>query len=263
MQKLFPLEIGRSQKPDGLAVAPLAEIYSYPVSAYAERKVWVRANMVASADGAAVLSGRAGDLSGNADHYVFHVLRSLADVILVGAQTARVEGYRAVRPDEVHAGLRAGRASTPSIAVITRRLSLDLEAPLFTAAPPYARTIVVTTELAPRERRAIAARHAEVVIAGAESVDLNAALGALAERGHTRILAEGGPHLLGQLITAGLLDELCLTISPLLAGPGATRIAASPDLGVTSPKRGWPLRLEHILEDSGFLLCRYIAERSC
>jgi riboflavin biosynthesis pyrimidine reductase len=78
----------------------------------------------------------------------------------------------------------------------------------------------------------------------------------LAKRGHRRMLAEGGPRLLAQLVEAGLLDELCLTIGPLMAGPGAPRIVAgTPGAGpVATPL---PLTLAHVLEDDGFLLCRY------
>jgi len=214
--------------------------------------------MVASADGAASLRGRSKGLSGDADRRVFALLRSLADVILVGAQTARTEGYRPVSRAEIPAGPRAGRPATPPIAVVSRRLDLDPRAPLFTAAPPDARTIVITTTLAPEPRRADMARHADVIVAGAETVDFRAAVDTLAARGHRRLLAEGGPHLLGELARAGLLDELCLTISPLLAGPGTSRIVARLGLEDGGQADG-PLVLDlgHVLEDDGFLLCRY------
>ena len=105
-------------------------------------------------------------------------------------------------------------------------------------------------------RRAAAARTADVIVAGEASVDLKAAVDALAERGHQRISCEGGPHLLGQLADAGLLDELCLTISPLLAGPGADRIVTG---GLPMPGGGTlPFTLAHVLEDEGHLLCRYV-----
>ncbi len=192
----------------------------------------LRANMVTSLDGAATLGGRSGGLSGGADQQVFAMLRALADVIMVGAGTARVEGYRPVRPRTEGtrwSWLREGRAPSPPIAVVTRRLDLDLDSPLLAASPAHARTIVITTEAAPPERRAAVAATAELIVAGRESVDIVAAAGALADRGHRQILTEGGPHLLSQIIEAGLLDELCLTVSPLLAGPGADRIAA--DIG--------------------------------
>jgi riboflavin biosynthesis pyrimidine reductase len=89
-------------------------------------------------------------------------------------------------------------------------------------------------------------------------VDLKAAVAALAERGHRRMLTEGGPRLLAQISAAGLLDELCLTIGPLLAGPGADRILA----GQQSAAPPQPLTLAHVLEDNGFLFCRYTRKRS-
>ncbi len=122
--------------------------------------------MVASADGAAALDGRSGGLSGDADRLVFSVLRSLADVILVGAGTARAEGYRPVRPGEVWTALRDGRAPVPPIAVVTGKLDLNEDAPLLAGAAEGARTIVLTSQAAPAARRAAVARHADVVVAG-------------------------------------------------------------------------------------------------
>jgi riboflavin biosynthesis pyrimidine reductase len=220
---------------------------------------WVRANMVTSLDGAATLLGRSGGLSGEADRQVFAMLRAITDVILVGAGTARAEGYAPVRPESEGvrwAWLREGRAPSPPIAVITGRLGLDLDSPLLTEAPEYARTIVITTESAPATRRAAAARTADVVVAGDTSVDLPAAITALAELGHWRVLAEGGPYLLGQLTAAGRLDELCLTVSPLLAGPGAGRIVQGAPLPDGTPVSS--MRLGHVLADEGYLFCRYL-----
>jgi len=187
------------------------------------------------------------------------MLRAHADVILVGAGTARAEGYGPVRPESEGlrwAWLRDGRPPSAPIAVITRALDLDLGGALLADAPAHARTIVITTESAVPGRRAAAARTADVIVAGEASVDLKAAVDALAERGHQRISCEGGPHLLGQLADAGLLDELCLTISPLLAGPGADRIVTG---GLPMPRGGTlPFTLAHALEDESHLLCRYV-----
>jgi riboflavin biosynthesis pyrimidine reductase len=250
----------RQAHPGGAALddAAVAALYAYPDPG-APPGCWVRANMVASLDGAAAVDGRARGLSGEADEQVFAMLRALAGVILVGAGTARAEHYAPVRPESEGlrwAWLRDGRTPSAPIAVVTRALDLDLASPLLAGAPPHARTIVVTTEAAPAERRAAAARTAEVIVAGEASVDMKAALDALAERGHRRISCEGGPHLLGQLADAGLLDELCLTVSPLLAGPGADRIVTG---GLPMPGGGTlPFTLAHALEDEGHLLCRYV-----
>jgi riboflavin biosynthesis pyrimidine reductase len=227
----------------------LAALYAYPDGQ------WLRANMVSSVDGAAYLNGVTAGISSDTDRQIFALLRTLADVILVGAATVREERYKPARIRELWRDLRAGRTPTPPIAVVTRRLDLDPESPLITAPPPHARTIVITVASAPRDIRAELSRHADVIIAGEETVDFKAAIKALAERGHRRLLAEGGPHLLAQLAEAGLMDELCLTIAPLVAGPGASRIVAgAPGTGLAAPL---PLTLAHVLEDDGFLLCRY------
>jgi riboflavin biosynthesis pyrimidine reductase len=248
-------------EPADLTDRELAARYSYPDRA-AVPPYWLRANMVTSLDGAATVGGRSGGLSGQADQQVFAMLRALADVIVVGAGTARTEGYRPVRPrtEGVRwAWLREGRTPSPPIAVVTRRLDLDPDSPLLTAAPDHARTIVITTEAAPAGRRMQASATAEVIVAGRESVDIGAAITALAGRGHRRILTEGGPYLLTQIIEAGLLDDLCLTVSPLLAGPGAGRIVA--DIGPMHEPGGLdarPLSLAHVLAEDGQLLCRYV-----
>jgi riboflavin biosynthesis pyrimidine reductase len=227
----------------------LARLYAYPP----HRRPWVRANMVASVDGAASVDGRSGGLSGRADREIFGLLRSLADVILVGAGTARAERYRPAQPASIRPELRAGRTATPPIAVISGRLDLDPRLELLTAAPPDARTIVITCADAPDKQRAAIAEHADVLVAGAQHVDLKMALDALATRGYQRVLTEGGPSLLGQLAARRLLDELCLTLSPLLAGSGQDRILD----GAGLVSGGLQLTLGHLLEDDGFLLSRY------
>jgi riboflavin biosynthesis pyrimidine reductase len=229
----------------------LPGLYGYPDGR------WLRANMVATADGAASLNGVTQGISSDTDRRVFALLRTLCDVILVGASTVREEKYKPARPQELWSHLREGRPPTPPIAVVTGRLDLDPDSPLITAAPAYARTIVITTASAPAARRDQLGRHAEIIIAGQDTVDLRTAVDALAERGHRRMLAEGGPHLLAQLVEAGLLDELCLTIGPQMAGPGADRIVAGAGTG-SGFSGPLPLRLAHVLEDQGFLLCRYV-----
>jgi riboflavin biosynthesis pyrimidine reductase len=213
--------------------------------------------------GAGSLGGRSGGLSGPADRLVFSVLRSLADVILVGAGTARTEKYRQVQPGEVWAQLREGRPATPPIAVVTSRLGLEPDSPLLAAAPGCSPTIVLTTEAVPAAAREAAARHADVVVAGAERVTPAGMTGALAARGYHRILVEGGPSLLAQFVAAGLLDELCLTLSPVLEGGLAGRIVTLPSEAIPGPDDSPASRLTlgHVLEDSGSLLLRYLAAK--
>ena len=244
LRQLFPVA---SDDPD------LAALYAYPGGGW-----WLRANMVSTADGAASLAGVTAGISSDADRQVFALLRALADVIVVGAATVREEKYKPARVPEAWRDLRKGRAPTPPIAVVSARLDLDPEGPLIAGAPPHARTIVITTGSAPPERRAAAGRTAEVIVAGEASVDLKSALESLAERGHRRILTEGGPHLLAQLAGAALLDELCLTVSPLLAGPGAGRITTG---GLPMPGGvARRFRLAHALADDSYLICRYVRQ---
>ena len=93
---------------------------------------------------------------------------------------------------------------------------------------------------------------ADVITAGDDGVDLAQALRELAERGHENVLAEGGPGIAAQLAGADLLDELCLTVSPLLAGGDAKRIL---DGGLLRPPARFELR--HVLESDGYLFLRY------
>jgi riboflavin biosynthesis pyrimidine reductase len=227
----------------------IAEVYNYP------RERWLRANFVTSADGAAYVDGRSGGLSSPGDMRVFGLLRVLADVVLVGAGTARTEQYKPARRRDALARLREGRPPAAPIALVTGSLDLDLAAPLFTEAPPDARTIVITSEASPTDRRAEVAKVADVIVAGETEVDLAEATDELAKRGLGRVICEGGPHLLGSLASAGLLDELSLTVSPTLAGPGAGRIIAGPQLPAASR-----MTLATVLTEDGFLFCRYTSE---
>jgi riboflavin biosynthesis pyrimidine reductase len=243
MRMIFPSD------GDELGLLDLAKVYAYP------RERWLRANMVTSADGAAYLDGRSGGLSSPDDMRIFGILRALADVILVGAGTARVEEYKPARRRPSLGELREGRPETATIALVTRTLGLNLTSPLFTETPPDARTIVITCAASDAELRAQTAKVADVIVAGEETVDLSAALDALSERGLGRVLCEGGPHILGDLTAAGLLDELCLSFSPTLAGPGAGRIIAGPS---SAARR---MELAHLLAGGdGFVFFRYLTE---
>ena len=228
----------------------LAEVYAYPTGA----RSWVRANMVATADGAATASGKSEGISGEADKRIFGVLRALADVVLVGAGTVRTEQYRPARVREQYQQARAaaGQAPTAAIAVVSRSLALDWSMPLFTS--PAVPTIVLTASDAPQDQvDAATEAGADVIAAGTGEVDLALAVERLAERGLGRILCEGGPHLLAQLVAAGKLDELCLSIAPQMRGGDAMRILAGPDL-----TGGLPLILHTLLTEDGFLFSRYL-----
>lgn len=217
-----------------------------------QRRPAVRLNMIESVDGAASLAGRTAGLGGTADRAVFALLRSLADVILVGAATLRIEGYGPVVLDEPAAARRKalGLAGAPAIAVLTRSCRLNWQSPLF--SQPGQRPLVLTARSAGAADRARAATVADVIVAGDTAVDLPAALSALADRDVRNVLAEGGPRVSAQLVSAGLLDELCLTLAPQLVAGSAARILNGPELDHAAA-----LELGHVLESDGYLFLRY------
>jgi len=239
---------------EDLTDADLLTAYAYPEVADGGR--WLRANMVSTADGAATADGVSGAISGDADRRVFGVLRGLADVVVVGARTVRVEGYGPGRAREEFAKLRkaAGQPPAPAIAVVTNSLDLDFRSALFTE--PVVPTIVITGEAAPADRLRAARAVGDVVVVGGGMVELPRAIQAMTERGYRRMLCEGGPHLLAQVAGAGLLDELCLTVSPLLAAGTAGRIVTG--AGTAEPL---PLRIGHALEQDEYLFLRYEVSR--
>jgi len=211
-----------------------------PADVYADRPVaegrpGVRLNMISSVDGATALDGLSGNLGGPGDKRVFAALRSLADVVLVAAGTVRAEHYG---------------PSTIPIAVVTRSANLDWQSPFFSDAK--SRPIVLTVDDAPKDNLEHAAEVADIVRAGMGSVDLGRAVAELGARGFGHVLAEGGPTLNGQLASAGLLDELCLTLSPNLVAGDAKRLLAGPPL--PAPMQ---LSLRSALEDESYLFLRY------
>ncbi|MDP9021057.1 MAG: pyrimidine reductase family protein [Actinomycetota bacterium] len=237
MRQLLPLPAADVEATE---VVPAA-LYGRDRTPPGERP-WVMANVVASVDGSAAVDGRTRALSGPADRALFRRLRSQADVVLVGAGTVRAEGYGPVRDEK-----------PAPIAVVSRSLDLDWDGALFTeAAVP---TLVVTCPGADPARRARAEQAAELVVAGDQWVDVGEAVTQLGRRGHDVVLCEGGPCLLGELVVADLLDELCLTLSPLVAGGAGPRIVTG--AVVPAPR---PLRLASVLEDDGNLFLRYLRD---
>jgi riboflavin biosynthesis pyrimidine reductase len=216
---------------------------------------WVLANFVAGVDGAISVEGRAGGLSSVTDKVIFRLLRSLADVVLVGAGTFRAERYAPSRlaDDLREQRIARGQAPVPPIAVVSRSLDLDLDAPVFTSGE--ARTLVVTTQASDPATRARAADVADVVVAGESTLDPAAALRCLRERGHGVVLCEGGGQLNAELLAAGLLDELCLTVSPRIGGDPSRIVADHPRIPLTG------LHLAHVLADRDELFLRYLTEQ--
>ncbi|MHA6623589.1 dihydrofolate reductase family protein [Pseudonocardia sp. DLS-67] len=223
----------------------LERLYAYPA------RRWLCVNFVASADGAVSLDGRARALSNDPDRRVLRLGSDLADVLLVGATTAMVEEFRGAHPDEETAARRErhGLAPIPPTAVVTMG-GLPEDAPVVTEA--LVPTYVITTATAPeRKRAAWAAAGATVVIAGEREVDLRLAVDGLAADGLQRVDSEGGAQLFGSLLAAGVVDELRLTVSPVLVSGGASRIASGVEI---DPAR---LELLSVVAESDTLMVRY------
>ncbi len=196
-------------------------------------------NMVTTVDGRATLEGRSGTISDAADRALFHALRTATDAVLVGAGTVRSERYGQLVRDEARRRERErrGLSAEPIACVVSGRLALGEDIPLLQT--PEARVVVLTASEA--SLPATGARVEYIRSVGqAGHLDLPAALAELAERyGVASALCEGGPHLARQLLGAGLLDELFLSLAPVLAGgePSAgeaMRILAGAELDSTA-----------------------------
>jgi riboflavin biosynthesis pyrimidine reductase len=245
----------RALLPEPAASVDIVEAYTIP-EGVGEHRAFVRCNMISSIDGAISVNGRSGMLGGPADSHLFHVLRSLADVILVGAGTYRAEGYGPVRlSEDVQKARRArGQEAVPPIAVVTRS-DMDWASPFFTEA--QVRPIVVTTSDYDRGAMSRGEKVADFVVAGDTRVDPARALEHLHRSGYRSVLLEGGPGLNADIVDAGLLDELCLTVSPRLVAGSGPRVMAGPELAQ-------PLELDmvHLLEEDGLLFYRLTVARS-
>jgi riboflavin biosynthesis pyrimidine reductase len=218
---------------------------------------YVVLNMVSTVDGHATLGGRSGGLSSLADRELFHGLRMAVDAVMAGAGTVRVERYGRIIPEESRRRRRIeqGRSEEPLACIVSGRLALEGDIPLL--ADPAAKVAILTSSAA-----SLPPSGAEIHYIRAERdglLDLPAALAQLRERFAVRtLLCEGGPHLNMQLLEAGLVDELFLSLSPQLTageestGNEALRILAGPQL---EP----PVQLEllSVLEHDSHMFLRY------
>ncbi|ORW40772.1 hypothetical protein AWB90_22895 [Mycobacterium paraense] len=230
----------------------LAGLYGYP-----DRDgTWLRANFITSLDGGATADGSSGAMGGPGDRHIFNLLRELADVIVVGAGTVRIEGYSGAHVAVAQRQERQarGQSEVPQLAVVTQSGQLEPDLAVFTRTevPP----LVLTCAAAADKTRSLIGDLCEVVDCSGDDpgkVDEATLLGALAARGMRHILTEGGPTLLGAFIDRDLLDELCLTVAPYLVGGLARRIAAGPGQALTRMRRA------HLLTDeAAYLYGRYV-----
>lgn len=226
---------------------------------YAHAPGTLRVNFVVGLDGSVAVGGRSGPLGGPPDQELLGVLRAQADVVLVGAGTVRRERYGPAWLSSRRQPARAARGQEPlpAVAVVTASAELDPASRLFAErrpdqpAPP--RPVVITCAAAPPERVERLAGVAHVVVAGDAEVDLAAALGALGR--DRKVLCEGGPRLLGDLLCAGLVDELCITHAAVLAGAGAPTLLGASRWEPPEPAR---FRAAHVLSADGMLMARWV-----
>ena len=231
---------------------PADDVEPYDVYRVAPDPGCVRINMVSSVDGRVTdAEGRSGGLGGDGDWQVFRSLRALADGVLVGAGTARAEGYG---PHRLTADLAArrradGRPAPAAVVVVSSSLDLDPSTPLFADAvtPTMVLTSAGSADGAPDALR----RAATFVVAGDVNVDLAEGLRLLAdEHGIRHVLCEGGPALNTALLATGRVDELCITVAPLMTGRYGHGI-------VTPPAVAAGLELRSLCEQDGELYARY------
>ena len=237
MRRLLP-------DPFELDQAGLIDAYAVPDGRH------LRVNFIASLDGAVTVDGRSGGLGSAGDRRIFQTLRALADVVLVGHGTAATEGYRPMTADSPVGRLRTSidRPPTASIAVVSKWASLDPASGLVTDA--VSPTVLITCASSDAGRRdALAAAGVTVLVCGDDEVDLPLALDGLAELGHEHVLCEGGPTLFRDLLTAGVVDELDLSIAPALVGSGHRLLEGLPAVVRT--------QLRQLLEEDGVLFARY------
>jgi riboflavin-specific deaminase-like protein len=213
-----------------------------------EDRPFLYLNMVASADGRAAFEGRTEGLGSAADTLLLTELRALADAVLLGTGTVRAEGYgRLVRnPDRVARREAVGLPATPTAVLISRSFDIPWRAGLFKAADQPVIVYTSADAVPPQV-------DAPLEVVRLEDPTPQAAMADLRSRGVRSLLCEGGPTLNSALLEAGVVDELFLTLSPMLTGePDALRIVEGK--GLPEPAQ---LALEWALRHEQELYLRY------
>ncbi|MEZ5282472.1 MAG: pyrimidine reductase family protein [Acidimicrobiales bacterium] len=214
---------------------------------------WLMVNMIASADGAVTVDGVSGGLGSAGDKDVFGTIRTIPDVILAGAGTVIAEDYGPPSTSVSTRARRLGCGAWPvaRIAVVSNSLSVDPAARLFSAGD--SRPIIITSEAADADRRNALAEVADVIVAGTGRVDMTAALTALGELGARVVLSEGGPSLNAQLAAEGLIDEMCVSLAPMVVAGDARRIVHGAALAEPID-----LELRQVLTEDHYLFLHYL-----
>lgn len=230
------------------------EVYEQTPRPHSPENPWVMLCMIATVDGAVTVEGRSGQLGGPADWAVLSALRGCADAIVVGAGTARTEDYGppTVAGDVRERRLLRGQRPEPLLAVVSARGDLDPSARLFSGPEPT--RLYLAAGAAPERRRSLDSV-ADVRTAGEYSVEASAVVDDLAAEGRSLILLEGGPRLNNSFAAADLIDEACITRSPLLATGGPGILEGDPLPAALD------LHLDRLLVADGMVFARYLRRR--
>jgi riboflavin biosynthesis pyrimidine reductase len=251
----LPAQDGRADAAGDRAGRAVTAVVEWPATAEGLVELYprnpsptLRANFIASLDGAITVDGLSGGLHGPGDKEIFQSLRMVCDALIVASGTVVAENYDALRLTQPAREWRLdqGLPEFPLMVIVSGSLNLDLDQLIFTDAPIP--PIVVTHAAAPVERLAGVA---DVIVAGDDAVDCAAAVAELNARGATQLLCEGGAKLMGTLVAADLVDEVCLTVSPLLVGGGPGRMTAG------APGSVRRMSLRHVLTLEDMLFLRY------
>ncbi len=212
---------------------------------------WRRSTFATSVDGAITGSdGRSGSVNSEADHVVFELLRALSHAVVVGAGTVRSEGYPALAVDERWLAVRRGLGLPDALPVVA--VSNRGGVPPSFDDQPAGSVLLALPSRSPglaeaRDRLGVD----QVVVCGDEEVDARRLVAALAERGWTHLLCEGGPQLHASMLAAGVLDEICLSITPVVVGGDGPRVTSGPGLDAA-------YRPAVLVEEDGTLMGRWL-----
>ncbi len=227
----------------------LIELFRYPAL---EGRGWVRTNFVMSLDGSVQgPDGRSGTLGTESDQRVFALQRALADAILVGANTVRLEGYRAVDLEPWQLAIREQEGLAPYPALVIISASADLDPAIATPAEGVGGAVMIITTAGKTADDLEPLRSVGITVLEADgtTLDLAQIVDQLAGSGFPRLLCEGGPRLHNELLASGVVDEVLLTLAPVVVGGQGLRSTSGSALSVPSS-----FRLQRVLyADDGAL----------
>lgn len=247
--------------PESTAEVDLLALAEKMLIAIKPARPWhLRSNMIATIDGAiSGASGTSADISNIVDLQMLAMLRGISDAVVVGSRNALIQPYRPLpaRPRWQHMRAAYGLAPAPRLVVVTNS-GLPQDAACFTDA--LEPTIVLTSSACAPQKLAQMREVAHVIVTGAQTVDLSAAMHALSEMGLWRVLCEGGPSLLSAFSAQDLVDEACVTTAAIWSGAATT--AMTRDVGLPTTTAPAQMFLSHLLiDEDDYLYARWVREQ--